>query len=349
MAKLSTSEIDFYLRKPNPAHRLILIYGPDHGLVVERGKALVKASGVDINDPFALIQLDLASIEADAGRLVDEAGTMSMFGGARTIWLRNVGAEKSVAQAVSLALENPSQDAMIVVEAGDLKPSSALRKNVEASKTAVAIPCYQDDARSIQNLLDQVTAEFGLKLEIEARQALMAQLGGDRLASRGEIEKLCLYAKGQETITMEDVETIVGDVSDKPVGSAIDSVLQGNSASLDKNLNQLFASKTVPFVLISSLMREFKSLAVMRATMDRGRPASAVVSSARPPVFFKRKDLVTQALNIWTSEALGRALMRIENAILETRQRGAPEETIARNLFLALTVETARGLKGRRR
>ena len=134
MAKLGTNEIDAYIKKPNPAHRLILVYGPDHGLVVERGKALVKASGVDMNDPFALIPLDIASIDADAGRLMDEANTMSMFGGMRTIWLRNVGAEKSVAQAVKLALENPSKDAMIVVEAGDLKPSSLCAKALRPHK-----------------------------------------------------------------------------------------------------------------------------------------------------------------------------------------------------------------------
>ena len=224
-----------------------------------------------------------------------------------------------------------------------------MRKSVEAAQTAAAIACYQDDARTIQNLLDRITAEFGLKLQMDARQALMTQLGGDRLASRGEIEKLCLYAQGREAITLEDVEMIVGDVSDKPIGAAIDAVLLGNSSSLDKSLNQLFASKTVPFVLISSLMREFKSLAAMRAMVDHGRSTSSVVSAARPPVFFKRKDLVTQALNVWSSDALGRALMRIENAILDSRQKGAPEESITRNLFLALTVETARGLKRNRR
>lgn len=348
MAKLRTNEIESYLKKPQSAHRLILVFGPDHGLVVERGKALVKATGVDMNDPFALIPLDVASLDSHPGRLVDEAGTLSMFGGIRTIWLRNVGTEKSVAQAVSLALENPSDDTLIIVEAGDLKPSSPLRKTVEAHAKAVAIPCYADDARSLQTLLDQVTAEFGLSLEMDARQALMMQLGGDRLASRGEVEKLCLYAKGNGNITLEDVEAIVGDVSDKPIGAAIDAVLAGNSNSLDDNLNQLFASKTVPFVLISSLMREFRSLATMRATIDMGRSISSVVDAARPPIFFKRKDMVTRALSSWSGEALGRALMRIENAILETRQKGAPEEAITRNLFLALCVETARGFKGRR-
>lgn len=347
MAKLKTNEIESYLKRPHPAHRVLLIYGPDHGLVVERGKLIAKQTGIPLDDPFQTIQLDLAAIEDHTGRLVDEANTLSMFGGQRLIWLRNIGAERSVADAVNLALKSPNEDALIIVEAGDLKPSAALRKTVEQSEIAVAIPCYADDARSLQTLIDQVTSEFNLTLDMDARQQLLSQLGSDRLASRGEIEKICLYALGDDDpsagrITLDDIQAISGDVSDKPISTAIDAVLAGNLNDLEISLTRLFSGKTPAFLLISALMREFRNLAALRATMDHGKDARAAVDSARPPIFFKRKGLITEALRLWNSDRIGHSLGRIETAILETRQRHAPEEAITRTLFLALAVETAR-------
>ncbi|TIX45439.1 MAG: DNA polymerase III subunit delta, partial [Mesorhizobium sp.] len=90
--------------------------------------------------------------------------------------------------------------AIILIEAGDLKKGVGLRAIVEAADIAMALPCYADEARDIDTVIDDELRKAGMSMTLEARQALRRNLGGDRLASRGEIEKLVLYAHGQTEV-----------------------------------------------------------------------------------------------------------------------------------------------------
>ncbi|TGR87415.1 DNA polymerase III subunit delta, partial [Mesorhizobium sp. M2E.F.Ca.ET.209.01.1.1] len=90
---------------------------------------------------------------------------------------------------------------------------TGLRAIVEAAGNAIALPCYADEARDLDTVIDDELRKAGMSMTLDARQALRRNLGGDRLASRGEIEKLVLYAHGQKAIDIDDVNALSGDVS----------------------------------------------------------------------------------------------------------------------------------------
>src|SRR3569623_101926 len=88
MVALTTSEADSFVARPDPARAVELVFGPDAGVVSERVDAIVRASGVDANDPCSYVRLDGDAIASDPARLVDEATTVPLFGGRRAIRLR---------------------------------------------------------------------------------------------------------------------------------------------------------------------------------------------------------------------------------------------------------------------
>src|SRR5919205_868682 len=152
MVALKTSEIDAFVARPDSARAVVLVFGPDAGLVSERADAIVRASVDDTNDPFALVRLDGDALASDPARLVDEATTVPLFGGRRAIRLRAGG--RNIVPAVEAVLGARLQDCRIVIEAGDLKRGAALRALCERAKNAVAIPCYADAERDIGRLID---------------------------------------------------------------------------------------------------------------------------------------------------------------------------------------------------
>jgi DNA polymerase-3 subunit delta len=74
-------EIDAFLARPDPGRPIILLYGPDAGLVRERADALLASAVDDPTDPFSLVRLDGDELAAEPSRLVDEAMTIPLFGG----------------------------------------------------------------------------------------------------------------------------------------------------------------------------------------------------------------------------------------------------------------------------
>jgi len=344
MAQKKAHEVDGFVAHPSGAFPLVLFYGPDKGLVAERAALFAKNTAVALDDPFSTIRMDAADIESDPARLGDEAKTVSLFGGERLIWIRNAGAQKKLADTVKwLLAENILQQTWLLIEAGDLKKNALLRAAVEQGKSGMALPCYSDDARAIDQLIDQVLGEFNLHINLDARKFLRECLGGDRLASRGELEKLCFYAKGRDMIGVEDITAIISDVSALSYDEVIDAVITGSLSALDSGFDRQLAGGTSLFSILSAAQRQFQQLQQMRFVMDReGKSASAVVAASRPPIFFRRQKLVEQALSLWNGVRLERALSRLHMTVLESRQNAALAASIIRQHLLALCIEAAR-------
>src|SRR5260221_827548 len=226
---LRGKEIDAFLARPDPGRPIILLYGPDAGLVRERAEALLASAVDDPNDPFSLVRLDGDELSAEPSRLVDEAMTVPLFGGRRAIRVR--AGSRSFASGVDTLADTPLKDCRIVIEAGELRPESPLRKACERARTAVAIGCYPDGERDLAKLIDDELRVSNLRIAPDARAALMALLRGDRQASRNELKKLALFAHGEREVTLDDVMAIVADASELKIDAIVDGAFAGNSAA----------------------------------------------------------------------------------------------------------------------
>ena len=341
MAQKKAHEVEGWLRRPPENVSIVLIYGPDRGLVSERAKAFAEKTGLPLDDPFSVVRLDASEAERDQGRLLDEARTVPMFSNRRLLWVRNAGAQKSIADDVKALSADPPRDAIILIEAGDLKKGAALRSAVEGCAIAMALPCYGDEDRDIDSVIDDELGKNGMGIAMEARGALRRNLGGDRLATRGEIAKLALYAHGKRDIELVDVLALTGDVSGLSVDDAVDAMLDGKIDDFDQTFTRQALGGSQAYLVLAAAIRQMQALHLMRAGM-KDRSAAAVVAAARPPVFFARRKLVERALDRWSPEALQRGLARLQAAVLATRQRPDLAVEIARQALLGLAVEGAR-------
>jgi len=342
MAALKASEIDAFLRKPSDRVSLVLVYGPDDGLVAERATAIVRATTGKTDDPFSLTRLDGAEIASDPARLIDEAGTVSLFGSRRVVWVRDCGA-RNILPAVQPLLDGPLSGSLVVLEAGDLKKGTGVRKKVEDHPTAVAIPCYADSAEDIARLIERELKEAGLTIDRDAREALEGHLGGDRMASRGELRKLCLYAHGRSTVTLADVVAIVGDASAFALDELYDATAGGDVATADRVLTRLEASGTPAAVAGTMLIRHFQLLERIRAEIATGRTAADVVAGLQPPIFFRRRPAILRQISLWSADRLARALNVLDEAMWRSRQMPHLSDAVIGNavLLLARVAQTA--------
>jgi DNA polymerase-3 subunit delta len=319
MTVLKSSEIDAFVRKPGDRATIALVYGPDDGLVTERAAALVKAASGGDDDPFSLVRLEGADLVADPARLVDEARTVSLFGNRRVVWVRDCGA-RNILPAVQPLLDDPAAGSLVVLEAGDLKKTAPLRRKVEDHAVAVALPCYADGAQDIARLVDRELADAGLAIDRDARETLEAHLGGDRMASRGEIRKLCLYAHGADRIRLADVHAIVGDAAALAIDELVDAVAGGAPDAVDGLLGRLVSSGSSAPATAAALQRHFQMLERLRAEVSATRKPADVVAAVQPPIFFRRRAEIARQIGLWTPDRLRRATAVLDEAVLRTRR-----------------------------
>jgi len=333
MVAVKAGDVEGVLRRPNPQIGVYLFYGPDMGLINERARIIAERSVDDPADPFQMIRIDGDDIASDPARLADEAGTMGLFGGKRAIWVK--ATSRNIAPAVDAVLKGEIKDTVIVIEGGDLQKSSPLRTLCERSQKALALPCYADTGRDLGMVVDETLKASGFSLSREARTALIASLGGDRLATRGELSKLMLYAHGKQEITLEDVDAIMSDVSSLAMDAVVDAAFGGEGTNLEIGSRRLAAEGVHASVLLGAALRHALMLLTARLNVEEGRSIPSVMETMRS-LHFRRKPLVERHLQRWTSESLKTAIALIQSSLLETRRLAALDDTIAAKTLLDL-------------
>jgi len=340
MTAIKASEVDRFIAKPDTATPILLVFGPDAGLVRERVDALVRGAVDDPNDPFALARIEGEELAANPSRLIEEALTVPLFGGRRAVLVK-AGA-RNIAPAVERVIAAPSSECRVIIEAGDLRKSAPLRALCEKAKVAAALPCYADSERDLARLIDDETRAADLAIAPEARAALTALLGGDRLASRNEIRKLTLYAQGKERIELADVMAVVSDASDMALDGVIDAAFAGRTGEVESEFGKARAGGASPAAIVSAALRQVANLHKMRLAVDDGDGVDAAMRRATPPVHFTREQPVGEALRALSAPRLMRAMAQLAEASLEARRHAALAETIAQRALLAIAVGVRR-------
>jgi DNA polymerase-3 subunit delta len=337
---LRGKEIDAFLARPDSSRPIILLYGPDAGLVRERADALMASAVDDPNDPFSLVRMDGDELAAEPSRLVDEAMTVPLFGGRRAIRIR--AGSRSFASGIDTLAEMQPKDCRIVIEAGELRPDAPLRKACEKAKTAVAIACYADTERDLARLIDDELRLSNLKIAPDARAALTSLLGGDRQASRNEIRKVALYAHGQREVTLDDVVAIVTDASGLALDPIVDNAFAGRAADVEPAFAKAMAAGTYPGLIIMSAQRHAALLHKARLSIEEGRSELEALDSGFPRLHFSRKTLVETALRNTSSERMARVMAQLADAAFDMRKQSSLAEVIAQRALLAIAVNARR-------
>ena len=172
MVAIRPSEADAFVARPDPAKPVVLIFGPDSGLVRERAEAMIRVSVDDPNDPFSLVRIDGDELSGNPMRLVEEANTIPLFGGKRAVWVKAGG--RNLVPAVEALIAAPSPDCRVVIEAGDLRRNAPLRVLCERAKAVAALACYTDAERDLSRLIDDEMRQAGMSIAPDARAALAA-------------------------------------------------------------------------------------------------------------------------------------------------------------------------------
>jgi DNA polymerase III subunit delta len=317
MVAFKAAEVESFVARPDPGMPIVLVHGPDAGLVSERVAALVRASVDDPGDPFALALLGGDTLAETPERLIEEAHTVPLFGGRRAIHVK--AGNRNIQAAVERVVAAPPEiDCRVIIETGDLKKSAPLRTLCERSPVVAALPCYPDTARDLARLIDDETRRAGMTITPSARELLASLIGGDRRASRSEIEKLILYAMGEKRIDVPDVIAVVTDATSPVMDGLVDAAFAGFASDVESHFAKIQSSGTAATAIAGALVRQAGALHMLRLAVESGASVDELLK--RQAVHFSRTKAVSTALQTWTPRRLERLIGQLGEISLEVRR-----------------------------
>jgi len=333
--KLAAARIAAFLAKPDAAMRAALVYGPDAGLVRERADRIAAAICPDLRDAFRVADVTAAALLQDPARLNDEAAALSLTGGRRVLRVRDAG-DAAGALFERFLSAPPPGDGVVVVEGGELGTRSSLRRAFEEGARAFAIPCYADGRRELEELVREVLGAHRVAVDGEALAYLVGRLGGDRLASRSELEKLALFAGDGGRVGLAEAAQSVGDGAAMTTDDIVFAAAEGDAAGLERALMRAFLEGEMPVSVLRALMRHFQRLHLVQSRIAAGASDEDALRSLRPPLFFKLQDRFKRQLRLWPAARAAQALTLLTQAELNAKRTGLPAQAICRDALLRI-------------
>ena len=308
--------------------RALLVYGPDAGHADEYCDRAVEILGIEKDNLFAL---DADDLVAKQEALFAESCTPSMFGGQKMVIISNAG--DSDTGIISDLISHPGLSAFVIVSAGELRAGGGLRSLFEGGDDIAALPCYNDDERTLETLIrGELSAESGIKqITPDAMSYMLTHLGGDRGITRGFLNKIAIYVSDKHIVELEDVEKCLPDTGAVDTDDYLYSLTAGYLNQTMTALDRLLYSGAEPNMLIRMLYIHFKKLLI--AVVDGQLPKN---------LFWKVGDKFRTALKIWTESDITSVLTRLTELEGQLRTTGMPAEILLRDFSLKLAMRASK-------
>ncbi len=338
--KANANEIARALDAANGPVRFFLLYGPDEAGSAALARRLERAMGQEAER----IDLDGSTLKADPARLVDEAASISLFGGRR--WIRIQPAGDEIASAVASLLDADVAGNPVVALAGALKPSSPLVKLALDHKLALAHPSYVPDARDAAQIAETLAREAGLRLPRDLGRTLAISCSNDRSIMAQEIEKLALYLDAAPDrpaeATAEALEAIGASNPDGELSKLVDAIMGGQPGRVGAEIARLGQSGIAGIPVLRALFRRLILLAALRRDIDGGQSPAAAVEARGKAIFFKEKPAITDQASRWPADRLAALADKLLAAERALKSSGTAGDILAEAEMLTISRFAAR-------
>lgn len=334
---LKGAEISRYLARPDPTRPALLIYGQDAMRVaLKRAEAVAALTGPHADEEMRLTRIPGGDLRKDAALVLDAIKEVGFFPGQRVVLVEDT--PDAAAPALAAALQDWAHgDAAIVVTAGGLAKSSALRKLFEPHPTAVTAPIYDDPPGEEE--ITRWLKESGLT---EVPQAAMRDLLAlSRALDPGDfrqtVEKIGLYKHGDPApLSPEEIALMAPATIEAEVDELIDVVADGKSDAFGALMRRIEAQGIAPVTLCIAALRHFRALHA--ASADPGGP-QAGLSRLRPPVFGPRRDRMARQAQSWGMRNLEEAVHHLLDTDLQLRSSSrAPQMALIERALIRLAM-----------
>lgn len=337
-------QIEKFLKKPEPSVRAVLVYGANEGLVGEYVKKLVLSVAPDLYDPFSVVYLNCADVNADSGTLFAEYASQSLMGDRRVVVVRD--ADNNLTKTLKTLFDTVRSDTLLVISAGALAKKASLVSLAEEREDMAAIACYEDRDEDIFSTARSKFVENGLMINNEALQLLCSRLSNDRKTNLGEIEKLITYMGDKKSVSVDDIQKVISDQSASNSDDVCYYAASGYAFKAIKAFQKLLNEGTEFVSIVRSMTYHFTKLLTVKSYVENGESLDKAMYKLTPRVIFFRETTFKKQAAIWNRDKLFSALSLLYKCERDCKTTNMPAEDIVSYTILQIASEANRLNRG---
>ena len=278
----------FELKKKNlKDKKFFLLYGNNKGLIEETIQETLKP--ILATNIFSYEEADiLKDVENFKENLINK----SFFENEKLIIINRVGDKffKIIEDIISKNID----DLAIVLIANNLDKKSKLRTFFEKELNTVCVPFYDDNLQTLAFITQKFMRDKNINISQQLINIIVERAKGDRINLKNELQKIESFSKNRKNISIDDVLKITNLSENYDISELVDNCLSKNKNRLIKILNENNFSSEDCILILRIFLSKLKRLTKLHLELSNKKNIDAVISSYKPPIFWKEKEIVKQ-------------------------------------------------------
>ena len=235
--------------------------------------------------------------------------TNSLFGTSKIIIISR--ATDRIVEVINDILAREKSETKIIIKCHILEKKSKLRKLFEKENHITCTPVYEDDARSLNSIIQTFLKEHKFNLSQEIKNILIERSKGDRINLKNELIKLKNLSLSKKKLSMDDIDKLSNLAENYSVFELSDNYLAKNSKKVSNILNENNYSSEDCILIIRTILSKSKRLLKIRNEVDNDVNIDRAISSIKPPIFWKEKDIVKKQTQSWSTNEIKEIIFKI--------------------------------------
>ena len=286
--------------------KIHLIYGNNEGIKED----IIKNSYIK-NFTGEILKYDEQEILNSKDEFLSSLFTKSLFENEKLVIISR--ATEKLFAIINIILEGEFLETKIIIKSTNLEKKSKLRNLFEKEKRLICTPVYEDDSRSLNFIINNFLKEHKFNLSQEIKNILIERSKGDRINLKNELSKLKNLQISKTKFSIEDVLKLSNLAENYSVFELSDNYLAKNSKKVSNILNENNYSSDDCILIIRTILSKAKRLLKLKNEIDNNTNIDQAISSFKPPIFWKEKDILKKQAQSWTTNEVKEIIFKIND------------------------------------
>jgi DNA polymerase-3 subunit delta len=292
-------------------NRLILFYGKNEGLKNEALNFLIK-------DKSHISNYEEKEILDNENNFIETILSKSLFDPQKFIFIKRA-TDKILKTIEILHLKN-LEDTTIILNSDSLEKKSKLRSLFEKDKTLVCVPFYPDNDQTLSKLANNFLREKKVSISASNINLIINKCAGDREKLLNELQKIQYYAKSGKKINSENISKLINLSENHSILELVDNCLAKNKKKIINILNENNFSNEDCIIITRSFILKAKKLLDLSKTYEINNNIDLTIASAKPPIFWKEKEITKQQVQKWSSKNIKQLIYSLSETELQIKK-----------------------------
>ena len=292
-------------------NNLILFYGKNEGLKNEALSILNQNK----NDIFNYEEKEILDNE---NNFIEDILSKSLFEPQKFIVIKR--ASDKILNIIETLRQKKIEDTTIILNSDNLEKKSKLRSLFEKDKKLVCVPFYPDTDQTLSKLVYNFLRDKKISISTSNINLIVNKCSGDREVLMNELQKIEYFSKKGKKINNENISKLINLSENHSISELIDNCLAKNKKKIINILNENNFSNEDCIVITRSFLIKAKKLLTLSLTFETNKNIEITISSAKPPIFWKEKEITKQQIYKWKPKNIKKLIYTLGETELQIKK-----------------------------